>query len=131
MKTNRFPALLGAILMFTSYTACAADVAEIKADALLDRARSADESFVIIDVRTPAEFAQGHVPGAINIPVDQVANRVGELANAKDKDVVLYCRSGKRAAQAADVLKSNGFNKLLHLEGDIAKWEAAKLPVEK
>jgi phage shock protein E len=131
MKTNRFPALLGALLMFTSHIACAADVAEIKADALLDRARSADESFVIIDVRTPAEFAQGHVPGAINIPVDQVANRVGELANAKDKDVVLYCRSGKRAGQAAEVLKSNGFNKLLHLEGDIAKWEAAKLPVEK
>jgi phage shock protein E len=131
MKINRLPALLGAVLMFTSYIAFAADMTEIKADALLERARKADDSFVIIDVRTPAEFAQGHVPGAINIPVDQVANRVGELASAKNKDVVLYCRSGKRAGQAAEVLKSNGFNKLLHMEGDMPTWEAAKLPVEK
>lgn len=131
MKTNRLSALLSALLMLTNHIASAADVVDIKPDALLERARAADESFVIVDVRTPAEFAQGHVPGAINIPVDQVANRVSELANAKNKDVVLYCRSGKRAAQAADVLKSNGFNKLLHLEGDIAKWEAGKLPVEK
>jgi rhodanese-related sulfurtransferase len=108
-----------------------ADTTEIQPDALLERARAADESFVIVDVRTPAEFAQGHVPGAINIPVDQVASRLDELSNAKDKDVVLYCRSGKRAAQAADVLKTNGFNKLLHLEGDMPKWEAGKLPVEK
>jgi phage shock protein E len=131
MKTIRFPALLGALLMFASHIGYAADMAEIKADALLDRARAADDSFVIVDVRTPAEFAQGHVPGAINIPVDQVANRLSELATAKDKDVVLYCRSGKRAGQAAEVLKSNGFNKLLHMEGDMPKWEAAKLPVEK
>jgi phage shock protein E len=131
MKTNRLPALLGALLMFASHIAFAADMVEIKANALLDRARSGDESFVIVDVRTPAEFAQGHVPGAINIPVDQVANRLSELAAAKNKDVVLYCRSGKRAGQAAEVLKSNGFNKLLHMEGDMPKWEAAKLPIEK
>ena len=129
MKPHRFPALFSA-LMLTSI-AFAADIAEIKVDALLDRARKADESFVIVDVRTPAEFAQGHVPGAINIPVDQVTNRLSELANAKNKDVVLYCRSGKRAGQAAEVLKANGFNKLLHVEGDMPKWEAAKLPIEK
>jgi phage shock protein E len=131
MKTNRLFVLLGVLAMSASHISLAADAADIKPDALLERARAADESFVIVDVRTPAEFAQGHVPGAINIPVDQVANRLRELSNAKNKDVVLYCRSGKRAAQAADVLKSNGFAKLLHLEGDIAKWEASKLPVEK
>jgi phage shock protein E len=131
MKTDRLPALLSAVLILTSHFAFATDVVDIKPDALLERARAADESFVIVDVRTPAEFAQGHVPGAINLPVDQVTNRLGELNSAKNKDVVLYCRSGKRAGQAAEVLKSNGFNKLLHMEGDMPKWEAAKLPIEK
>jgi phage shock protein E len=121
---------LAAIAALFASNVCFADT-DIQADALLERARKADESFVIVDVRTPAEFAQGHVPGAINIPVDQVANRLSELAGARNKDIVLYCRSGKRAGQAAEVLKSNGFNKLLHMEGDMPKWEAAKLPVEK
>jgi phage shock protein E len=128
---NIFIRLLVTITGILGSSALLAATAEIDIAALLERAKKMDESFVIVDVRTPVEFAQGHVPGAINIPVDQVANRLSELANAKNKDVVLYCRSGKRAAQAADVLKSNGFAKLLHLEGDIAKWEAAKLPIEK
>src|SRR5690349_19126016 len=75
-----------AIAVLIVCSVASAKSAEIAPDALLERARKADESFVIVDVRTPAEFAQGHVPGAINIPVDQVAKRVGELANAKEKD---------------------------------------------
>lgn len=122
---------LGFLLIAVTRAALAADVVDIKSDALLDRARQADESFVIIDVRTPAEFAQGHVPGAVNIPVDQLDKRLSELQSAKHKDVVLYCRSGKRAGQAAEVLRANGFGKLLHLAGDMPKWEADKLPVEK
>jgi len=108
-----------------------ADVADIKPEALLDRAKKMDESFVILDVRTPEEFAQGHVPGAINIPHDKLADRIGELMRDKNKDVVLYCRSGKRAGMAAETLKANGFAKLLHLEGDIQKWTEANKPIEK
>lgn len=66
----------------------------------------------VIDVRTPEEFAGGHVDGAINIPVDEVASRVGEfnkLVEGKDKKVVLYCRSGRRSAIAANVLRDQGF----------------------
>jgi len=120
-----------ALLIALPHTAIpAAEMTELKPDALIERARKVDESFVIVDVRTPAEFAQGHVPGAINSPVDQIASRLSELADAKNKDVVLYCRSGRRAGQAAEVLKANGFNKLFHLAGDMPKWEAS-LPVEK
>ena len=118
-----------AMLVFS--VVLAADVIDIKADALLERARKMDESFVILDVRTPEEYAEGHVPGAINIPHDKLAGRAVELLGNRDKDVVLYCRTGRRAALAAETLKANGFTKLLHLDGDIQQWTATKHPTEK
>jgi phage shock protein E len=127
----RFAAQTIVASLIAIQVAWAADVASIKADALLERSAKKDASMVILDVRTPEEFAQGHVPGAINIPHDKLADRLKELADAKDKDVVLYCRSGKRAGMAADTLKANGFEKLLHLEGDILKWTEEKRPTEK
>lgn len=85
---------------------------------------------VLIDVRTPAEFADGHVPGAINIPVDQVETRIGEIDKLRSKgEIVLYCRSGRRAGAAADVLESRGYQGLRHLDGDFQGWQAAGLPV--
>ena len=120
-----------ALASFASCIALAADVAQIKPEALLVRSAKHDGSLIILDVRTPEEFAEGHVPGAVNIPHDQLADRIGELANAKDKDIVLYCRGGKRAALAAETLSSHGFEKLLHLEGDMQKWTEAKRPIEK
>lgn len=85
---------------------------------------------VLIDVRTPAEFAAGHVPGAINIPVDQVEARIGEIDKLRSKgEIVLYCRSGRRAGAAAGVLEARGYQGLRHLEGDFQGWEAAGLPV--
>ena len=95
---------------------------------LEQQAKHADRLFVL-DVRTPAEFAEGHVPGAVNIPHDQVAARIGEVP--RDKDVVLYCKSGRRAGLAADVLTANGYTRLKHLEGDMTAWAANGRPVEK
>ncbi|HRE88333.1 MAG TPA: rhodanese-like domain-containing protein [Myxococcota bacterium] len=66
----------------------------------------------LIDVRTPEEFAAGHVPGAINIPVDEVPSRLAELARlteGKGKDLVVYCRSGRRSAIAASTLSAEGY----------------------
>jgi len=111
--------------------ALAADMAEIKPETLLERAKQADESFVILDVRTPEEFSQGHVPGAINIPHDKLGDRIGELMGDRNKEVVLYCRTGRRAGLAADTLRANGFTKLLHLEGDMQQWTETKRPIEK
>ena len=119
-----------ASLLFTS-AAVADDTPLIAADALLQRQAAADASLVVLDVRTPQEFAEGHVPGAINIPHDQVEARLAELAGARDKDLVVYCRSGKRAALAAETLRKHGFTRLQHLEGDMAGWAAANRPTEK
>jgi rhodanese-related sulfurtransferase len=95
--------------------------------ALLEhQAKHADHLFVL-DVRSPEEFREGHVPGAVNVPYDQIAARIAEVP--KDKDVVLYCRSGRRAGIAADVLTANGYTRLSHLEGDMQGWVAQGRPV--
>ena len=93
--------------------------------------RLEQKDIVVLDVRTPAEFAAGHVPGARNIPHDQLAARIAELADVHDKDVALYCRSGRRTLLAEETLRSAGFTKLLHLQGDYLAWEAEQLPIER
>jgi phage shock protein E len=109
----------------------AASVPRISQADLLAHLAKQDSGLVVLDVRTPEEFAAGHVPGARNVSHDQIATRLAELSALKDKQVVLYCRSGRRSALAGDTLQRAGFDKLLHLEGDWQAWEAAQLPVER
>jgi len=97
-------------------------------DAFLALPRSGEQAPFVLDVRTPEEFVAGHVPGAVNIPYDQVAARIAEVP--RDKDVVLYCRSGRRAGMAAEVLATNGYTRLQHLEGDMIAWQEQHRPVE-
>jgi phage shock protein E len=74
----------------------------------------------LVDVRTPGEFAAGHLPGAINIPVQELEARVGELRPV-DAAVVVYCRSGHRSGNAARLLKSAGFAAVRDL-GPMSRW---------
>ncbi len=106
----------------------AAALAPVSAKALEQRLGEA--RLVVLDVRTPEEFAAGHVPGAVNVPYDQVEARLAELSGAKNQDVVLYCRSGRRAQVAAGVLAQAGFTRLSHLEGDFPGWSEAGLPTQ-
>ena len=108
----------------------AAAAPHISQQDLLARLDRKDPDVVVLDVRTPAEFAAGHVPGARNVSHDQLDGRLAELDALRGKDVVLYCRSGRRTTLAADVLRKAGFTRLLHLEGDYLAWEAAHRPVE-
>lgn len=103
-------------------------VAMISQDTLLERQEKGDASLVVLDVRTPDEYVAGHVRGAVNIPHDQVAARLAEVP--KDKDVVIYCRSGRRTGLAADVLAANGYTRIGHLEGDMLAWQAKQQPLE-
>ena len=79
------------------------------------------EDFQLLDVREPAEFAEGRIPGSIFIPLGQVAARLGELD--RTKKTIIHCRSGVRSATACGVLESNGFNQVLNLRGGILAWE--------
>lgn len=81
---------------------------------------------LLVDVRTPAEFASGHLPGAINIPVETITRRLNEIP--MDQPVVVYCRSGNRSASAATHLRQAGHTQVLDL-GGISNWEAAGYPV--
>jgi rhodanese-related sulfurtransferase len=74
----------------------------------------------LIDVRSPGEFGGGHLPGAINIPVDQIGSRVAELKKS-DKPIVLYCASGMRSGQAKRILAGAGIAGL-HDLGAMSRW---------
>lgn len=121
-------ALIAATLVFAAE---ASGPESIEPKALGARIAWADRSLVVLDVRTPAEFAAGHVPGAINIPHTELASRVAELEESRDSDIVVYCKSGVRAANALGVLEKSGFKRLFHLEGDYARWSEEMRPVVK
>jgi rhodanese-related sulfurtransferase len=89
--------------------------------------RASGSAPVVIDVRTPAEYATGHIPGAINIPYDQVADRIAEID--APNGVALYCMLGPRARKGETALLDQGYTSVLHLEGGLAAWQAAGLPV--
>lgn len=74
----------------------------------------------MVDVRTTQEFAAGHIPGAIHIPVHEIERRSNELG-AKDKPIVVYCRSGNRSASATRMLKARGFTQIYDL-GAMDRW---------
>lgn len=71
---------------------------------------------LLLDVRTAAEFASGHVEGAVNVPLDEAARMV-EVIGRKDRPVILYCRSGRRSGQALDRLSAQGFTRLVNAGG--------------
>ena len=72
---------------------------------------------LLVDVRTADEFSAGHLDGALNIPHDQVAARLAEFGADKSRDVVLYCKSGRRAGVAETVLAENGFSAVFNAGG--------------
>jgi rhodanese-related sulfurtransferase len=91
-------------------------------------ARGAAGAPLLLDVRTPEEFARGHLAGAINIPHDQLDGRTGELD--PEREIVVYCESGRRAEKASAVLAAAGFADVKLLDGHMQAWRKAGLPTE-
>ncbi|MEW5990949.1 MAG: rhodanese-like domain-containing protein [Chloroflexota bacterium] len=87
-----------------------------------------DDGAFVLDVREPDEWAAGHIPGATLIPLGELATRIGELP--RDLSIVVVCRSGNRSAQGRDILLSAGFPAVTSLDGGMADWTAAGMPVE-
>ena len=94
----------------------------------LHAGREAGTAPVVIDVRTANEYASGHIPGAINIPFDQVAQRISEIETPQG--AILYCMVGPRARKGESALLAAGYKKAFHLEGGLAAWQAAGFPIE-
>lgn len=85
----------------------------------------------VLDVRTPGEFETAHIAGAYNVPLDLLREHRDEIIKHLDEDVVLVCRSGQRAAQAEETLRSAGLLNVHILDGGIAAWEAKGFAVNR
>lgn len=106
-KTNDSPA---------GHTAATEDSERISSD----EARAlVSEGATMLDVRTPEEFAEKHVAGATNVPVDEIESRTSEIP--KDKPVITYCRAGGRAHRAAVALRQAGYT--VHELGGQSDWD--------
>jgi len=102
-------------------------VNEIDSESL--RQRLADnQDVLLVDIRTPAEIAQGAIPNAIQLPMHLIPLRIAELP--KDRDVVLYCRSGARSYQACAYMAQQGYDHVLNLRGGIIAWARHGYPIE-
>jgi len=113
LKRFGIPVLLVAAVVYLMWPK-GGDVSGSEARALVDKGA------LLLDVRTPGEFAGGHIEGAVNIPVQELGQRLAELGD-KDRPIVVYCRSGKRSSRAAGVLKGAGHG-AVHDLGAMSRW---------
>jgi len=103
------------------------DISVDEAKDLIDRNTNSTE-FVILDVRTPSEYAQGHIAGAVNL--DYYASFENSLfALDKNKTYLGYCRSGNRSVSASQLMVDNGFTSIYNMLGGINVWIANGLPL--
>jgi len=106
------------------------DVNLEEAFALMEDNRS-NQNFVIIDVRTPEEYANGHIEKAINL--DFYSETFKDELDKLDRDKVylIYCRSGNRSGQALNIMAELGFSEVYNMLGGMARWEEVGLPTVK
>ncbi|GBD07714.1 Thiosulfate sulfurtransferase PspE [bacterium HR21] len=90
--------------------------------------RMKDTTVVWLDVRTPPEFAEGFIPGARLIPLQELPARLAELQSLRSKTFIVYCRSGNRSARATALLRARGFH-AVNMRGGIREWLQKGYPV--
>lgn len=100
----------------------------LEAKSLIDQHETSPQ-FVILDIRTPQEFAQGHIAGAVNL--DYYSRDFSKNLEKLDKSktYLMYCRSGNRSGRTLAIVDRMGFNKIYHLKNGIVEWQAKKLPL--
>ncbi len=86
------------------------------------------QSVTLVDVREPNEYATGHIPGAILVPLSRFDSQ--KIPQSSNQKVVLYCRSGQRSAMAAQKLLNQGYPEVTHLGNGIGAWVKAGYPVQ-
>ncbi|MBK9575582.1 MAG: rhodanese-like domain-containing protein [Fibrobacterota bacterium] len=124
-------AALSIVLATASCTAAGArgeNLPPVVADSLI-RADSAKKTFHLVDVRTPGEFATGHIAGAtlIDFHGPDFQEKISKLP--RQEKILLVCRSGNRSGQALGILKGMGFSDIQHVAGGMNAWRSQSLPV--
>ncbi len=89
------------------------------------------EDMLVLDLRVAAEYKKGHIKGAKSVPLNEFAGSVEKFSAHRDKPVLIYCNSGNTATRAVKLLKKAGFEKINNLEGGIAAWKEASMPLTK
>ncbi len=84
-----------------------------------------EQGAIIIDVRTPQEYAEGNLPGSVNLPLDQFEQEFQALVADKSQPVVLYCRSGRRSGVALDMMQDAGYDKA-HNGGGLSEMQQSQ-----
>lgn len=120
MTSLRLAALFVAVALWTGVSASAAPAGKMTAADLIS-ALERGEEITVIDVRTPEEFEDGHIPGSVSLPLDDLVGGEGIPPGA----VVLYCTAGVRSAKALGILKERGKAEVTELDGGIRAWIAA------
>jgi rhodanese-related sulfurtransferase len=82
----------------------------------------AGETPILVDVRQPEEHAEKNIPNSILIPLGELPDRLDELEDYRDQELVIYCRSGNRSAQACMFLAASGFTNPINLRGGMLAW---------
>ncbi len=94
-----------------------------------DVVRLMNQGAAVLDVRTPDEFASGHLSTARHVPLDKLTETAETLKRYKDRPVVVYCQSGMRSNAVIRQLTALGFAKVFNLRGGLAAWRAENLPL--
>ena len=118
------PVKLGVLVLAAVLLAgCAVGTTKSGVDVSVDEALQLwqNKEATLIDIRTPAEYRDGHIPGVVNIPLDELEKRLSEIP--KDKKVVLICRTGNRSAQGTKMLRSKGFANVFNSTGGMSTWK--------
>lgn len=89
------------------------------------------DNAIVLDVRSEAEFASGHIVDAKHIPLDTLAERLNQLKKYQDKPILVNCQRGMRSAKACDILRQAEFKQVNNLQGGLDAWLEAKLPIVK
>lgn len=108
--------------------ACGPQIITIKAT---EFAQALNQAGTLIDVRTPEEYAQGHLANAVNADFNHQTQFEAYLDTLdKDKPYLIYCRSGNRSGQALKLMEAKGFTHVINLDGGIQSWQAAGYTLE-
>lgn len=89
------------------------------------------EDAVVLDTRNAEEFADGHILDAVNVPLSELEDRIGELESMRQRPLVVCCRTGQRSARAGSILRRHGFGTIYKLGGGLMSWEGAGFPLAK
>ncbi|MBR7800438.1 rhodanese-like domain-containing protein [Undibacterium fentianense] len=116
----------GGALLLPSLQRRGARVSQLQATQYMNQGKT-----LVLDVRSPEEFATGHLPNSKNIPLKEIESRLKEIEKSKSQVVIAVCASGVRSSSAVGLLNKLGFEKAFSLEGGVAAWQSQGLPIIK